>query len=959
MPFCPRIQRTIRHGQRLLTSLLLMTWTGCGCVQTPPADTPPSPVASVSITPAPDPHALLALPDVLSNQVRRLRPLATLGSAMWYQQDALRQTQDTFLKTALRACLSADESDSLRLALALYHLDRLRHAPTDEEGDSQKNNAVRSEVDYGLMASNILQRLKTNPAQDAMAQTLPDVLDYYIGMLELSKAETASDDADALTHARLAHDAFSRATQNRRGAFYHLAREGEVKACIAARSTCQATDAIEQFLNTYPDYPGLPDLKLRYAQILLEQENPIKARATLEDLIWHYPWAEAVKQAQRLVAEHAFELRERSFDETLEQIDFLRRKRFWKLAQEQVDAALIRFPDSLQLMMQDARLSYEQSNYAPAIEKFQKLYDALGNETRDNIRPASVVAYIYRAHGYNGNCKEAMRRQEENLTRLGRNDRIRAKLDYALTCGALDEVWKNARILKEQGLLEDWDYGFYAYLAQAYDEARLAFTQALETQTGTYKRRTHYFLAQATYKTALQKAQSPKDVPTPSDDTPSPQKKKKKSRSKSKAKTPVLPEATPALARMLFEQLLRENSSDYYAILASSRLAEMDGEPTLESSPLFMPLAGKAEFDPQSAQSPARPITATYTFDESHLANGDISAWLHAQVERYADIWPQLRRIELLHRAGLYAARNREMRPIMIEANAITKLAKSPTPKNVWYSSLSLDGHLVDNRRTDTGYWGIALDETYFQLPDKKATAAREQLARHQQAIFEDKTAIRQFIRTTAILFHDYYLARRYTGVPASTPGTPKDNDTWSILYPHAYNHAIVEASRRNGVSPYLLWTLMNIESAFNPDSVSVAEAYGLLQIIPITGYKLAEALQYKDFGPYDLIRPERSIPMGAWYFGQIIKKFGGHATLSMAGYNGGPFQVARWITAYGQKMEHDAFVELIPLNEARNYVKKGMARLLIFERIDHADPNYFYYVSNTLPTTFEEMPNF
>ena len=63
--------------------------------------------------------------------------------------------------------------------------------------------------------------------------------------------------------------------------------------------------------------------------------------------------------------------------------------------------------------------------------------------------------------------------------------------------------------------------------------------------------------------------------------------------------------------------------------------------------------------------------------------------------------------------------------------------------------------------------------------------------------------------------------------------------------------------------------------------------------------------------------------------------------------------------TAYGGKVERDAFIELIPYNEARNYVKKGMARLLIFHRIDHHDPNFFFELPNTLPQSFEEMPNY
>ena len=1069
-----RLQRSLRHGRRFLTAMLLMTWTGCGCVQTPTVGSK----TSVAETAAPaldvDPNTFLALNDSLVDGILRLRALGHFVAVDKEEQDALVETEEPFIRTLLRACVSNDEIDSLRLAIALYHLSQRKptandmgdatyaqntatssagnaipsvaSAPTQPDNaipsvasmptqpdnaipsvasaPTQSDNAIPSvasapttvgkefpsddaltELDYNAMAGRILRRLKAHDAPDSLSQILPDVLDYYLGLTELSRAASCHEEAEALNHALLASDAFSRAALDRLGAYYHRAREGEVKACIAARSTCQAAQAIQTFVATYPDYPELPDMKLWYAKIQLEQGKQEEAVSAFDDLIWDYPWSQAAVEAQKIVASHGFTLRERPLEETIEHVDFLRRKRFWSLAQISVDEALDRFPDSLRLMLQDARLSYEQSNYVPAIEKFQKLYDALDGEKRENIRPASVVAYIYRAEGYRGNCEEALRRQEENLTRLSRNDRIRSRMEYALTCGALDEVWKNAQNLRESGLIGDWDYGFYAYLAQHYEIARIALTQAMEAQSGTYKRRTKYFLAQATLKAYEQKIEREKQAAEEAErakarleacleahaedadretlcaketapnaepvaaapvDEPAPEPKPKKSRRsrKSKAKKapalPVLAAASPSLARSLFEQLLKENDTDYYAILAYSRLAEMDGSPTRESSPLFMPLAGISTFDPSVEEAPARAIASVYAFDEeTTLAKGDSAAWFDTWAKRYADVWPRLRRVAALHRAELYTARNRELRPMLLEAHAISKLNKRPTAKNLWYSSLSVDGHLVDNRRSDTGYWGIALSETYFHLPEKKATAEREKLAARQQAIFDDKSTVRKFIRDAAILSHDYYLARRYTGTPASQPGTPRDNDTWSIIYPHAYNRAIVEASRQNGLSPYLLWTLMNIESAFNPDSVSIADAYGLLQIIPITGYKLAEALQYEQFGPYDLIRPERSIPMGAWYFGQIVKKFGGYATLSMAGYNGGPFQVARWITAYGKQMEHDAFIELIPLNEARNYVKKGMARLLIFERIDHADPNYFYYISNSLPSTFEAMPNF
>ena len=39
--------------------------------------------------------------------------------------------------------------------------------------------------------------------------------------------------------------------------------------------------------------------------------------------------------------------------------------------------------------------------------------------------------------------------------------------------------------------------------------------------------------------------------------------------------------------------------------------------------------------------------------------------------------------------------------------------------------------------------------------------------------------------------------------------------------------------------------------------------------------------------------------------------------------------------------------------------VKKGMARLLIFYRVDEHDPKRFFEIPNQLPQSYEVMPNY
>ncbi len=966
--------KTILRYALLITSL---SWAGCGCVQKAPSEAPTLAPATV------DPQELdvsaiakwhertLQLTEVVQN-------IDELGKDTWLEHDALHQTPESLLQIAHTAMFNDNDSDSLKYAIAMIEQTARDCAAHPDD--------VSHAVDHYDQAEAILKRLRTDQSQNSVGLIIPDVLDYYLGIIALNRFELTTSQNDALAAA----DAFARAATFRTGAYYHRAKEGAVKACLLSQDTCDAADAITRFLATYPDYPNTPQFLLAKAQAQLKKNDPVAAQKQLDDLVWNYPWSKAADQAKQLMQKNGFEPRERTYDEVFEHVNFLRSKRFWKIAEVEATQALERFPNDIQLLLQDARIQYEQSLYDTAIPKFQKLYDVLNGEKRDGVRPTGVLSYIYRALGYQGKCHEAMSVNAQVNATLGKKDRLRAQYDYAMTCGAFDEAWEYAKTLDSD--LAPYDYGFIAYISREYEIARTKFTEAIESLTGTYKRRARYFLAMATLrsaqKTALEAQKPPvcneeaactheqgelnargaesspevaKQADTPKTSAKTKTSKKSKSSKKSKQKAvPKLPEATLELARKQFDQLIADDSTDYYALLAFSRRAEMDGDPQLEDSPLYMPEAGAPNTHPIDAESPKRTYNQTFTFDEVQTcAKGDFDAFLNDAVKRFGDAWPQLKRIQKLHEAGLYAARNKEFRPILIEGNAITKLAKRPTAKNLWTTALSVDGHLVDNRKNQTGFWGIQTDVKHFDLPGKKENAKREALAQHQQLIFDHKTEIKTFLRDAAILFHDYYLARKYIPTPKSLPGTAKDTDTWSIMYPHAYAAMLAEAAHQNGISPYLLWTLMNIESAFNPDSVSIADAYGLLQIIPITGYKLAEAMHKDPFGPYELIQPENSIPMGAWYFGQIIHKFHGYATLSMAGYNGGPFQVARWLTAYAKKLDHDAFIELIPLNEARNYVKKGLARLLIFKRIDEENPKYFYYIPNSLPDSFEFMPNF
>jgi soluble lytic murein transglycosylase len=129
----------------------------------------------------------------------------------------------------------------------------------------------------------------------------------------------------------------------------------------------------------------------------------------------------------------------------------------------------------------------------------------------------------------------------------------------------------------------------------------------------------------------------------------------------------------------------------------------------------------------------------------------------------------------------------------------------------------------------------------------------------------------------------------------------------------------------------------MRTESYYQPDILSYANARGLMQILPPTGDKIARRMGAAALDYDDLFRPEINIRFGAWYLGALVDEFSGQLPLAFASYNGGPFNVKRWVDQAGDVTLAE-FIETIPFDQTRLYVKKILGtmyryRLLFFGR--------------------------
>ncbi len=144
----------------------------------------------------------------------------------------------------------------------------------------------------------------------------------------------------------------------------------------------------------------------------------------------------------------------------------------------------------------------------------------------------------------------------------------------------------------------------------------------------------------------------------------------------------------------------------------------------------------------------------------------------------------------------------------------------------------------------------------------------------------------------------------------------------WRIAYPPAYREQVVRYAPPSGVPVDLLQALMREESALDPRAVSPAGAIGLTQLMLPTARQVARSLKLKRPSRADLATPAISIQLGARFLGDLIRRFEGSVALALAAYNAGGGAVGRWL-ADRADLELDEFVEEIPIEETRGYVKR------------------------------------
>ena len=203
------------------------------------------------------------------------------------------------------------------------------------------------------------------------------------------------------------------------------------------------------------------------------------------------------------------------------------------------------------------------------------------------------------------------------------------------------------------------------------------------------------------------------------------------------------------------------------------------------------------------------------------------------------------------------------------------------------------------------------------------ADAARELAALTEQYTRDPDVLMTLSMRLNEVgaYHHALRLARaRFREKLERTGGTVAPG-LWAVAYPTGLIPTI-KTQGLSGVNPYLVAAIIREESQYDVRAVSRVGAIGLMQVMPATANQVAQRHHFPSVTREDLFDQETNIRIGARYVEQLLAQFSGDVIQAIAAYNAGPIVVGTWAGQHRGRSQ-DEFVELIPFQETRQYVKR------------------------------------
>lgn len=228
-------------------------------------------------------------------------------------------------------------------------------------------------------------------------------------------------------------------------------------------------------------------------------------------------------------------------------------------------------------------------------------------------------------------------------------------------------------------------------------------------------------------------------------------------------------------------------------------------------------------------------------------------------------------------------------------------------------------------------------------IPDREADIDSPLLKRYRmlkslglrkEALFELKKLVKNLKGTEEIMLYSKKLRDigEYKNAIAVATKLPYKEEIHGLLYPFAYWDVVQDAAGRFEVNPLYILSIAREESRLDPEAKSVAGAVGLMQLMPQTAHTISNIINYDLSNKGEFFDVQTNIVLGTYYLKTLLDRYKSIA-LATAAYNAGENAVDKWLGRY-QYSDSDEFIEDIPYQETRNYVKKVLSTFYQYIRV-------------------------
>ncbi len=214
------------------------------------------------------------------------------------------------------------------------------------------------------------------------------------------------------------------------------------------------------------------------------------------------------------------------------------------------------------------------------------------------------------------------------------------------------------------------------------------------------------------------------------------------------------------------------------------------------------------------------------------------------------------------------------------------------------------------------GIYDLALQEAELLRPQAKTVAQRLHLASLYLQVRDYKSSI-------------------------SLANGLRSPEALPFSFPKGFEERVKFFSQKYTLDEFLVYSVIREESHFDKEAVSVSDARGLMQLLPSTALEAAPKAGLSSFETSQLFSPDINLNLGCYYLSWLLEIFGGNFAVSLAGYNGGPTSAKVWYEKNGS-LDIDEFVEEIPFEQSRNYVKKILRSYAAYEAVYGGEKGQF-----------------